>query len=139
MVLLDSGAEMNIMSTSTFKRSQMPINRDECIGVRVADSNTSPTLGICENVPVDLGAASTSATFFVMENCSNQAILGRPWFRDHLVDMLEQKDGTWVRIKETHGGGTFEFLANKIGDVQELAVFEVDSENVEGPLVLTTA
>ena len=113
MAIIDSGATQNICSAKCWKeRINLPMDNKETVRMRDVHGNTSQMLGIVRNVPLTFGSVTTWANLFVSDQVHFDLLLGRPWFRDNLVNLNERKEGTYVSF---HDPGdptrTLEFMA----------------------------
>ena len=75
-MLIDSGAELCLMSRDTFEELDIPVNLEVDWTVGAANSQRTKVYGICHDVPVSVGGITARCTFFVMENLSQDVILG---------------------------------------------------------------
>ena len=82
MVLIDSGAEVNVMRESFARRAQLPIRslpkhmRHESLVV--ANGTTDPFTGIVETV-VKIGGIGIWTPLLVTRHCNTDVILGEPF------------------------------------------------------------
>jgi len=82
-ILIDSGAELYLMSKEVFEELGLPINLAVDWSVGVANNQRTKAYGICHNVEVTIGGIVMRYRFFVLKNLSQDIILGRP--RESLV------------------------------------------------------
>jgi len=78
-VLIDSGAELCLISREVFEELGIPIDFVIDLLVGSANSQKTKAYGICHDVPVAVGGITARSRFFVLENLSQDVILGRPW------------------------------------------------------------
>jgi len=78
-MLIDSGAELYLMSREVFEELGIPIDFSIDWSVGSANSQKTKAYGICHDVPVAVGGITARCRFFVLENLSQDVILGRPW------------------------------------------------------------
>ena len=78
-MLIDSGAELCLMSRNVFEELELPIDLTVDWSVGSANSQKTKAYGICHDVPVTVGGITARCRFFVLENLSQDIILGRPW------------------------------------------------------------
>ena len=77
--LIDSGAEVNIVSEEVAMELGLAITEEHRMHVVDVNENVSKTRGLCENVRVSIGRVSTTQCFLVMANPSKPLILGMPF------------------------------------------------------------
>ena len=113
MAIIDSGATQNICSARCWKeRINLPMDNKESVKMRDVHGNTSQMLGIVRNVPLSFGSVTTWANLFVSDQVHFDLLLGRPWFRDNLVNLKERKEGTYVSFHDPEDPSrTLEFMA----------------------------
>ena len=80
-ILIDSGAELCLMSKDNFEELDIPVDLGVDWTVGAVNSQSTKVYGICHDVPVSVGGITARCRFFVMENLSQDVILGRPWER----------------------------------------------------------
>jgi hypothetical protein len=80
-MLIDSGAELCLMSKDIFEEIDLPIDLGIDWTVGSANSQKTRVYGVCHEVPVTIGGITARCRFFVLENLSQDVILGRPWER----------------------------------------------------------
>jgi len=80
-MLIDSGAELCLMSKEVFEELDLPIDLVVDWSVGAANNQRTKAYGICHDVEVTIGGIVTRCRFFVLENLSQDIILGRPWER----------------------------------------------------------
>jgi len=113
MAIIDSGATQNICSAKCWKeRINLPMDNKESVRMRDVHGNTSQMLGIVRNVPLTFGSVTTWANLFVSDQVHFDLLLGRPWFRDNLVNLNERKEGTYISFHDPEDPTrTLEFMA----------------------------
>jgi hypothetical protein len=81
--LCDLGAEVSVMPFSLYKRLDLEKLVSTDISLQMADKSTNIPIGICENVPVQVGNNCSILTDFVVleipEDDNMSIILGRPF------------------------------------------------------------
>ena len=77
-MLIDSGAELCLISREVFQELGIPIDFSIVWSVGSPNNQETKAYGICHNVPVAVGGISTRCRFLVLENLSQDVILGRP-------------------------------------------------------------
>jgi hypothetical protein len=88
------------------------MDNKETVRMRDVHGNTSQMLGIVRNVPLTFGSVTTWANLFVSDQVHFDLLLGRPWFRDNLVNLNERKEGTYISFHDPEDPTrTLEFMA----------------------------
>ena len=77
-MLIDSGAELFLMSRRVFDELDVPIDLEVNWTVRAANSHRFRLYEICHDVPITVGRITTRCRLFVLENLSQDVILCRP-------------------------------------------------------------
>jgi len=93
-MLIDSGAELCLMSKEVFDELELPI--DLAVDWQLGSANFQKTKahGICHHVPVTVGGIMARCRFFVLESLSQDIILGRPWERMMRAKHDNRDDGS---------------------------------------------
>jgi len=103
-MLIDSGAELCLMSREVFEELGMPIDLLIDWSVRSANLQTTKAYSICHNVAVVVEGITMRCRFFVLENLSQDVILGRPWERLVRAKHDNRDDGScYTAIYNEHG------------------------------------
>jgi hypothetical protein len=92
-VMLDSGAEVSVMSSDLAHRLGLPISSNVDLGMLGVSDKRTKFLGICEDVSVSVGRVEHRVPIWVAERFGPEILLGRPYF---IQSRLVLKD---------HGGG----------------------------------
>jgi hypothetical protein len=115
---LDNGSEVNLMPKRVYDLLELPIDTE--IRWRINAYNTDTDLesadpiGVCHNVPVDIGGVMVKLHFFVVKHSNADLILGRPWERAVRANFSNDDDGTYtVRIKSPDSLREVQFCASK--------------------------
>ena len=80
-MLIDSGAELCLISKDTFEELDIPVHLEVDWTAGAANSQRTKVYRIYHDVSVSVGGITARCRFFVMENLSQDVILGRPWER----------------------------------------------------------
>ena len=103
-MLIDSGAELCLMSREVFEELGIPIDFSIDWSVGLVNSQKTKAYGICHDVPVAVGGITARCRFFVLENLSQDVILGRPWERLVRAKHDNRDDGScYTTIYDEHG------------------------------------
>jgi hypothetical protein len=118
--LLDNGSEVNMMPRRVFEQMDFPIDTEIRWRIDTYDSKTNSKLdehgpiGVCHNVPVEIGGVEVKQPIFVVESCNNDLILGRPWERMVRAEYINEDDGSYtVKIKSPDNRRMVQFCAVK--------------------------
>jgi hypothetical protein len=109
-----------MMPRRIFERTNLPIDTEIRWRIDTYDSKTNAELdvhgpiGVCHEVPVDIGGVEVKQPIFVVEHCNNDLILGRPWERMVRAEYINEDDGSYtVKIKSPDGLRMVQFCAVK--------------------------
>jgi len=92
---LDHGSEINLMSTETFEKLDVPI--DDNINWRlgtIKQQVVHPVVGVCHDVPVTVWGVTTRNQIFVVDDPTHDLLLGRPWERVARACIENRDDGS---------------------------------------------
>lgn len=110
-MLIDSGAELCLMSKDTFEELDIPIDLDIDWTVGSANSQRSRVYGVCHDVPVTIGGITARCRFFVLDSLSQDVILGRPWERVVRAKHDNRDDGSCYTTISDGDGNTATFCS----------------------------
>ena len=103
-MLIDSGAELCQMSKDTFEELDIPVDLELDWTVGAANYQRTKVYGICHDVPVSVGGITARCRSFVMENLSQDVIIGRPWERVVRAKYDKRVDGScYTTISDEEG------------------------------------
>ena len=102
------------MPLHTFKQLSYPIDTD--IKWRInsfhgqADGNGG-VIGVCHDLRVNVGGVEVRTPVFVVDECNQDLLLGRPWERAVRASMINERDGsvTW-EIRSPDGRRVVKFV-----------------------------
>jgi len=118
--LCDDGSEVNLIAKRAYDELQLPIDTE--ISWRIsgyneeteAKLNDAGVIGVCHEVPVDIGGVEIPVHLFVVAHCNSDVILGRPWYRAARVNVSNEDDGSCMfTIRSLDGRRMVEFMAVK--------------------------
>jgi hypothetical protein len=105
-----------MMPKHVFERMGLPIDTE--VRWRINAYNTDSGLeaagpiGVCHDVPINLGGIEVKQHIFVVEYSNAELILGRPWERAVRASYINEDDGSYtVRIKSQDGRREVQFCA----------------------------
>jgi hypothetical protein len=112
--LLDDGSELNLMPRRTFDQTTLPIDPDINWRINGYDAKTKAELeswekkggviGVCHDVPVDIGGIEVKQHIFVVEHTGSDLILGMPWRRSARLETAFDDDGSYMmKIRSQDG------------------------------------
>ena len=79
-----------------------------------SELEASGSIGVCHDVPINLGEIEIKQYIFVVEHSNADLILGRPWERAVHASYINEDDGSYiVRIKSQDGLREIQFCAIK--------------------------
>src|SRR5579859_2772581 len=113
--LLDSGSEVNIMPKRTFDRLDFPIDKNiewHINGFGDDERVGSSCLGVCHDVPVDIGGVTIKTHVFVVKHAAQNLLLGRPWEREARAIFTNADNGDYLcTIRSQDGRRVVDFCA----------------------------
>src|SRR5579859_5824121 len=113
--LLDSGSEVNIMPKRTFDRLDFPIDKNiewHINGFGDDERVGSSCLGVCHDVPVDIGGVTVKTHVFVVKHAAQNLLLGRPWEREARAIFTNADNGDYLcTIRSQDGRRVVDFCA----------------------------
>jgi hypothetical protein len=92
-VLIDEGAEANLISQKTALALGLPITEGQYLDMNAVNSKID-MMGICQNVRVDVFGVVFFFDFMVSRN-PGPTLLGRPWARKVRLHSSNCDDGSW--------------------------------------------
>ncbi|TMC20323.1 MAG: retroviral-like aspartic protease [Chloroflexi bacterium] len=116
--LLDDGSEVNLVAKRTFDELELPIDTE--ISWRISGYNEETeaklgdagVIGVCHDVPIDIGGVEIPVHLFVVKHCNSDIILGRPWYRAARANVSNEDDGSCkFTIRNLDGRRMVEFTA----------------------------
>lgn len=109
-----------MMPRRIFDRLDLPIDTEIHWRIDTYDTKTNSELdeqgpiGVCHEVPVDIGGIEVKQPIFVVQHCNNDLILGCPWERMVRAEYINEDDGSYtVKIKSPDGRRMVQFCAVK--------------------------
>jgi hypothetical protein len=112
VVLLDSGAEVNVMSSDICMRLGLPMNENVSLNMMGATGQSKKFLGICESVEVDIGGVKHRVPIWVLDQLDQTIILGRPFAHSSRLWIQNKEDGTTVcKVFSPDGANSVSFRA----------------------------
>ncbi len=79
--LIDSGAEINVISEALASEARLPMRRDHRLDMIEASGAKSQFIRVCEDVKINIDEARTLVPIFVTKGNEYPLILGRPYER----------------------------------------------------------
>jgi len=98
--IVDSGSQLDLMSTETFEKLRVPINPSKKIVMNGVNGHPSMLEGLCENTIIRCGGVETISDLWVGGSLPFSLLLGRPWMKANCVSIDERPNGTWIVFKE---------------------------------------
>ena len=92
--LLDSGAEICMMTLETLNRCGLPMRSDPKLHVISATGDKAFFEGVCEDAEVNLGGITVRVPIFVTKNGDHDLILGTPYERRAMLSSPYLVDGS---------------------------------------------
>ena len=99
-----------------FQANPLPIDTEIDWKISSFDSGSSPersnVLGVCHDVPVNVGGVEEKTHIFVVRGSAQKLLLGRPWEREVRAQYTNEDDGTYtVAIKSKDRSRKVKFVA----------------------------
>ena len=110
-MLIDSGAELCLMSKDNFEELDIPVDLEGEWTVGAANSQRAKVYGICHDVPVSVGGISARCKVFVMEKVSQDVIVGRLWERVVRAKHDNRDDGSCYTTISDEEGNSVDFCS----------------------------
>jgi hypothetical protein len=104
--ILDGGAQVVVMRKDIWEKLGVPIASNRAMPMESANARTTMTLGLVENLPVQLGPITIYLQVQVVDEAPFEVLLGRPFFDvtscseistsggRHEIQVRDPKDGT---------------------------------------------
>lgn len=110
--ILDTGSEMNIVSSDVIDRIQPKEPRRVNSGVSMAGANNEITKldAHYDDIRLTIGDKVTYTSLYVMHKPKFELILGRPWQLEHKVNIEERSNGTWLSMEHDMPGERLEIF-----------------------------
>jgi len=112
--LLDDGSEVNVMPRRTFDNLDFPIDTSIQWDINSFGSKSLPEgcVGVCHDLPVDIGGVEVKVLVFVVEESGHDLLLGRPWGKMARAVFSNEDNRNYVcRIKSPDGRRIVQFVA----------------------------
>jgi len=110
-MLIDSGSELCLMSKEVFEELDLPIDLAVDWSVGAANNQRTKAYGICHDIEVSIGGIVTRCRFFVLENVSQDIILGRSWERLVRAKHDNRDDGSCYTTIHDERGNSVTFCS----------------------------
>ncbi|CAD7068778.1 unnamed protein product [Tilletia caries] len=108
--IIDSGSEINVISRSACERLRLPLTTYNS-SMRTADGRSSSLNHIVRNVDVNCGGVVARIHLHVIENCTYELLLGRPWQRTVRCINRDADEGLLITIHDPVTTATHSFIA----------------------------
>lgn len=103
--LLDSGAEVTVMSTKIADKLGLPVSRDLYLKMVGAGGPIQRFCGVIDSVDVQVGRASHEIAVWVAKDLPQGLILGRTYASTALLSLRDERDGGCrASVKPVDGG-----------------------------------
>ena len=109
--LLDSGAEVNVMTYDVAKREGLAMRPYPNINLISHTGHRKEFLGVCENVEVDIGGVASLNHIFVIDAADHQLVLGQPYLHQMRVGLDYRNNEVECTIHAEDGKRTAKFIA----------------------------
>jgi hypothetical protein len=110
--LVDSGAEVSVMSSDLAKKLGLAISRTFIVTMSGATGAGKRFIGLCEDVPIDINKVVHKAPIWVIHRLGHGLVLGRPFHKQAQLKLREMRDGgTEATIYTPDGTGMVSWVA----------------------------
>ena len=109
--LLDTGAEMNVMTRELMEDANLAMRRGPKLELVSHTGHSRPFLGLCEDVEVAIGELKTRHLIFVVEAGDHDLVLGQPFLNSVKFSQEYKSDGIFDTITHRHTHQTAVFWA----------------------------
>ena len=110
-MMIDCGPELCLMSKDTFEELNIVVDLEVDWTVEVVNSQRTKVYGICHDVPASVEGITARCRFFVMENLSQDVILGRSWERVVRAKHDNRDDGSYYTTISDEEGNSATFCS----------------------------
>ena len=108
--ILDSGAQIVIMRRDIWEKLRVPITSSKAMNLEAANSSTTLTMGLVENLPVKMGPITVYLQVQVVQDAPFEVLLGRPFFDvTSCTDISQSGGGHQVTLKDPKTGESYVF------------------------------
>jgi len=128
--IVDSGSQMDLMSTETFEKLRVPVNPNKRIVMNGVNGHPSMLEGLCEGTIIRCGSVETISDLWVGGSLPFSLLLGRPWMMANRVSIDERANGTWVVFREL--SSPFDIIGeiNAVPDYSKTSAIHFQGETV---------
>jgi hypothetical protein len=110
--LVDSGAEVSVMSSDLAKKLGLPISHTFIVTMSGATGANKRFIGLCEDVPIDINRVVHKAAIWVIHRLEHGLVLGRPFHKQAKLRLQEMpRGGTEATIFTPDGTGMVTWVA----------------------------
>jgi len=130
--ILDSGAEVNVMTKATAEKAKLMIYRNKRHVFQTISGDDFVFYGKCLEVEINVGGIINYADFFIIEAGSLDILLGMQYFFRTKLNFKYPEDGTMQAVLTSHNGlkrGTVTVAGDEIDLMDEEESDSDESEN----------
>ena len=91
--MLDSGAEVNVMTRALADRAGLTIRTNLMLALKTVSGERRKFDGACEDIEVSIRNISNTQTIIVIDNIDHKLILGCPFFHDSQLTFVYDEEG----------------------------------------------
>jgi len=114
LALVDSGSEINIISSKIYEKEQWPIDTGHGWAIRTANNQKGELYGACPRVKTRIGDIALEQNFFVHKHLPYPVILGQPFITASRMQTIVMDDGSqFARIRSVDGTKSVQFFVVK--------------------------
>lgn len=127
--LLDSGAEVNVMTHDIVKAESLPMRPYPDINLVSHSGDRRPFMGICEDVELSIGGVAGQHHIFVIDAADHQLVLGQPFLLQMRVELTYAGNDVRCVLHSEDGRRTAEFTVATDAGTKMKAVDELFPES----------
>ncbi len=140
IALLDTGAEINVLSAEVVDDLRLPYSEDVSARVVGIDKGEAAPLGRCDDVCISVGSCTVYQSFVILRNPNHRVILGMPYLLATRATTAADLGGECrVSLRAPDTGKIVSFQAardqnsrQRLAPVSSQETLEVDSQRLKG-------
>jgi len=127
--MLDTGAEINVMTSEVAKAAGLAIRANPRLTLVSHAGDRRQFDGICEDVEIDIGGIKTYEPIFVVTSADHRLILGQPYIFSSKLTISAEDDGMYATIPSADKSKTIRIRVMKLEDAGNRVERDIFQEN----------
>jgi gag-polyprotein putative aspartyl protease len=127
--MLDTGAEINVMTSEVAKEAGLAIRANPKLALVSHAGDRRQFDGICEDVEIDIGGIKTYEPIFVVTSADHRLILGQPYIFSSKLTISAEEDGMYATIPSADKSKTIRIRVMKLEDAGNRVEKDIFQEN----------